>query len=104
MRAMTVVVTGNCEGCRYTECTEVCPVSCFHGDARMLYVDPDLCIDCGACIPVCPVTAIVDERDLSPADRVWAERNAERASVLPVVSRREAPLPTADARRASLSR
>ena len=36
----------------------VCPVECFHEDERMLYIDPEECIHCGACVPECPVEAI----------------------------------------------
>ena len=57
---MTFVVTSNCHGCRYTDCVLVCPVDCFHGDQDMLYIDPDVCIDCGACEPECPNTAIYE--------------------------------------------
>ena len=55
---MTYVVTDNCQKCRFTDCVTVCPVDCFHADAEMLYIDPDECIDCGACVPACPVEAI----------------------------------------------
>ena len=55
---MTFVVTDNCKGCRFTDCVAVCPVDCFHGDGDMLYIDPGECIDCGACVPACPVDAI----------------------------------------------
>ena len=48
---MTTVVTDNCNGCRFTDCVAVCPVECFHYDDNMLYIDPDVCIDCSACIP-----------------------------------------------------
>jgi NAD-dependent dihydropyrimidine dehydrogenase PreA subunit len=60
-------------------CVEVCPVDCIHfdeGDDRMLYINPDECIDCGACEPACPVTAIFSEDDL-PADQAdYKEINA----------------------------
>lgn len=36
---MTVVVTDNCQLCRFTQCVTVCPVACFHGDETMLYID-----------------------------------------------------------------
>jgi ferredoxin len=45
----------------------VCPVACIHFDAgqdRKLYIDPQECIDCGACAPACPVKAIYAEFDL----------------------------------------
>ena len=64
---MTFVVTDHCRHCRYTDCVAVCPVECFHGDAEMLYIDPVVCIDCGACVPECPVEAIYEEGSL-PAE------------------------------------
>lgn len=95
---MTFVVTSNCRQCRYTDCVLVCPVDCFHGDAEMLYIDPDECIDCGACVPECPVEAIFDEGSLPDDEQDWLAINAERSKHLPVVDARHEPLRTADAR------
>lgn len=99
---MTIVVTDNCQLCKFTECLSVCPVACFHGDLDMVYIDNDVCIDCRACIPVCPVKAILAEEDL-PDDKIhWVEVNAEKSRILPVISEKQTPLPTAEARRAEL--
>ena len=99
---MTVVVTDNCQLCRFTECVSVCPVACFHADDRMVYIDNDVCIDCMACIPVCPVKAIVAEADLSEGQFHWVAENAEKSRQLPVINDKQTPLPTAEARRAEL--
>ena len=99
---MTHVVTQNCARCRFTDCAVTCPVQCFHGDADRLYIDPEVCIDCSACIPACPVHAIAEEFDLTEDQLVWARTNAERASTLPVISDKQAPLATAEARRKEL--
>jgi len=99
---MTHVVTDHCRQCRYTDCVSVCPVDCFHGDAEMLYIDPVRCIDCGACIPECPVEAIYDEGTLPRELDPWLTRNAERAKILPVVNARAEPLGTAEARARAL--
>ena len=99
---MPHVVTDNCERCRFTECVAVCPVECFHADAARLYIDPAVCIDCGACIPACPVRAIADAIDLPAHQTHWVARNAEASARLPRIGAREAPLPTAEARRAEL--
>jgi ferredoxin len=98
---MTFVVTSSCKGCRYTDCVVVCPVDCFHGDDDMLYIDPDVCIDCAACLPECPVEAIYDEGSLPPEDESWLAINAERAKSLPVVNARAEPLSTSAARAAA---
>lgn len=45
-------------------CVDECPVDCIYEGARALYIQPDECIDCGACEPVCPVEAIYYEDDL----------------------------------------
>lgn len=99
---MPHVVTARCERCRYTECVAVCPVECFHADAQRLYIHPVVCIDCGACVPACPVRAIVDVFDLAAGSEDVVARNAERSQVLPLITQRQAPLPGADARRAEL--
>jgi ferredoxin len=35
----------------------------------LLYIDPDTCIDCGACVPECPYEAIFPEEEV-PFDHV----------------------------------
>lgn len=99
---MTVVVTDNCESCRFTECVKVCPVACFHSDDKMVYIDNNVCIDCGACIPVCPVQAIYAEDDLPPEKKRWIDINRERSVALPVITKSMDPLPTAAEKRAAL--
>lgn len=99
---MTFVVTSNCQRCRFTDCVTVCPVDCFHGDEQMLYIDPDECIDCGACVPECPVEAIYDETELPDDQAPWQAINAKRAGSLPVVCEKAEPLPTAAARKREL--
>jgi len=43
---------------------EVCPVSCIEEGENMFYIDPDVCIDCGACESVCPTDAIYIEDEV----------------------------------------
>lgn len=98
---MTTIVTENCQRCRFTDCVTVCPVSCFHGDDEMLYIDPDVCIDCGACISKCPVEAIFEEP--IPSDQQhWIDINAKRAPDLPVVKTKQPPYPGAEERKKAL--
>ena len=99
---MTYVVIDNCQKCRYTDCVVVCPVDCFHASAEMLYIDPDECIDCGACVPECPVEAIYPEDELPDDKKEWTVINAEKSPDLPVITEIEDALPTADARKKEL--
>jgi NAD-dependent dihydropyrimidine dehydrogenase PreA subunit len=48
-------------------CIEECPVDCIYEGDRKLYINPRECIDCGACEPVCPETAIFTDIK-APAD------------------------------------
>ena len=61
---MTYVVTDACIDCLDRSCTQVCPVDCIYEGGRMTYINPNECIDCGACEPVCPEEAIFYEDDL----------------------------------------
>jgi ferredoxin len=99
---MTFVVTSNCQRCRFTDCVDVCPVDCFHAAEDMLYIDPDECIDCGACVPECPVLAIHDETQIPDDMKQWVVINAQRSKSLPVINKTEPPLPTAQARKKEL--
>jgi ferredoxin len=99
---MTFVVTDNCQRCRFTDCVAVCPVDCFHGDAEMLYIDPNECIDCGACVPECPVEAIFDETQVPDDKKQWIAVNAEKSAGLPVINAKQDPLPGAEERKEQL--
>jgi len=99
---MTFVVTSRCKGCRFTHCVTVCPVECFHGDGEMLYIDPVECIDCGACVPECPVEAIYDEEDVPAEERHWIQVNAEHANQHPVITEQQEALPGAEERKKAL--
>jgi ferredoxin len=99
---MTFVVTDNCQRCRFTDCVAVCPVDCFHADDEMLYIDPNECIDCGACVPECPVEAIFDETQLADDKKQWIKINADKAGGLPVINTKQDPYPGAEERKEKL--
>lgn len=69
---MAFVIAEPCIGVKDTACVDACPVDCIRpkrdesdfAEAAMLYINPIMCIDCGACVPVCPVSAIFAEGDL----------------------------------------
>ena len=89
---MAYVVTEPCDKCKYTDCVEVCPVDCFHEDETILYIDPEECIDCGACIPECPVEAIFEEDDAPEEWQHYIKINAEKSLILPVIIEKKEPL------------
>ena len=74
---MTYVVVENCIKCKYLDCVEVCPVDCFYEGDNMLVIHPDECIDCGACVPACPVSAIYPVEDLPERWKKFAGINAD---------------------------
>ncbi|MCB0278535.1 MAG: 4Fe-4S binding protein [Calditrichaeota bacterium] len=84
---MAYVITEACIGVTDTACVEVCPVDCIHptkeewvdGKAKgdMLYINPDECIDCGACLPECPVEAIYEEDDIPDNLQKFIQINAD---------------------------
>ncbi|MBA01387.1 MAG: ferredoxin [Chloroflexi bacterium] len=76
---MTYVITSPCIDTMDQSCVDVCPVDCIHfeeGADKILYIDPDECIDCGACEPACPVTAIFEEDDVPDEEKAYTEINA----------------------------
>jgi len=73
---MTHVVVSGCVDCKYQECVAVCPVDCFREASTYLVIDPDECIDCGACIPACPVEAIFVNDEVPDQWQSFIETNA----------------------------
>jgi NAD-dependent dihydropyrimidine dehydrogenase PreA subunit len=81
---MAYVIAEPCIGTKDSACVDACPVDCIHpkkddarfADAEMLYIDPVECIDCGACVPVCPVSAIFALDDLPEKWTEFTEKNA----------------------------
>ena len=86
---MTHVVAEPCFGCKYTDCVVVCPVECFYEGEQMLYIHPDECIDCEACVPECPVEAIFHEDNLPEEWKDFTALNAEMATAVPGDHRKE---------------
>ena len=78
---MAYYITETCIDVKDKACVEVCPVDCIHpidGDGEpMLYIDPDECIDCGACEPECPVEAIFAEEDMPEDQGRFVEINTK---------------------------
>jgi NAD-dependent dihydropyrimidine dehydrogenase PreA subunit len=75
---MTYTITSPCIDTMDQSCVDVCPVDCIHFDEgvdKILYIDPDECIDCGACEPACPVSAIYAEDDVPDEEEAFKEIN-----------------------------
>ena len=73
---MTYVITQPCIGVKDASCVDVCPVDCIHEFGRMLIIDPEECIDCGACEPECPVEAIFPEDALPDEYKTWTPKRS----------------------------
>ena len=73
---MAYIVGDPCVKCKYTDCVAVCPVECFYEGKNALVIHPDECIDCGACEPECPTTAIFEESALPSQWNVYIDINA----------------------------
>ena len=82
---MTYVITSPCVGVKDGSCVDVCPVDCIHpaqgepgyDNEDQLYINPDECIDCGACEPACPVTAIFEESAVPADEQKYTQINAD---------------------------
>ena len=74
---MAYVIAEPCIDVKDRACVDECPVDCIYEGPRMLYIQPDECVDCDACVPVCPVTAIFAEDDTPEEWKVFAAINAE---------------------------
>lgn len=81
---MSFIIGKSCIGCIDTACVNVCPVDCINGpfvidglakevigmteeqkQGLQLYIDPIMCIKCGACVPECPVDAIYSSEQMA---------------------------------------
>lgn len=91
---MTYVVTAYCDGCKYTDCVEVCPVEAFHEGPTMLYINPETCIDCDVCVAQCPVEAIYADDQVPEQWEEYTQINADEYAKYPELSEKKDPLPT----------
>jgi ferredoxin len=82
---MAYIICEPCVDVKDTACVDVCPVDCIHprkdeaafATSRMLYIQPDECIDCGACVPACPVDAIFALEDTPVEWSSYIDQNRE---------------------------
>ncbi len=94
---MAFVVCEPCRDCKYTDCVVVCPMECFYQDEQQLYIDPDNCIDCEACVPECPVEAIFHDTRVPEPWQNFIALNAQRSAELKQsggnITQKQDPLP-----------
>lgn len=74
---MTYVIAEPCIDVKDRGCVDVCPVDCIYEGDHQLYIQPDECIDCGACVPECPVSAIFPEDEVPPEWTAYIAKNRE---------------------------
>ena len=92
---MPYIITETCVGLCDTACVDVCPVDCIHGpidtegsgaevkedgfdpEGKQLYINPEVCIDCDACVPACPVDAIYEESEVPDDQQKYIAKNYE---------------------------
>jgi ferredoxin len=86
---MAFVVTEPCVGCKYTDCVVVCPAECFYEGEQMLFIDPHDCLDCEACVPECPVSAIFHDTAVPPQWQHYIALNAEGARRYPRITEKK---------------
>ena len=84
---MTYIIAEPCVDVMDRSCVDVCPVDCIYelektelkeGDAAykaMLYIQPEECIDCGACEPECPEEAIFPEDEVPEKWEPYIDHN-----------------------------
>jgi NAD-dependent dihydropyrimidine dehydrogenase PreA subunit len=74
---MAYVIAEPCVDVHDRGCVDECPVDCIYDGVRKGYIHPDECVDCAACEPVCPVTAIFHEDDVPAAWRAYIHIDRE---------------------------
>ena len=87
---MPYIIAAACVDVMDRSCVEECPVDCIYEGARKLYINPVECIDCGACEPACPVSAITQDRRVPPEQAEFGADNAR--FFIEVLPGRDAPL------------
>lgn len=93
---MTYIVMSGCIGCKHSDCVDVCPTDSFHEGPNMLVINPEDCIDCGICEPVCPVDAIRLDTDVPELELSLIEINSRMSQKWPNIVKSKPALPDAE--------
>ena len=81
---MSFVIIDTCAGVKDASCVTVCPVDCIitNDEQPQYFINPDECIDCGACVPECPVNAIYNEQESLPnGQEIWIQINKDFGNI-----------------------
>jgi NAD-dependent dihydropyrimidine dehydrogenase PreA subunit len=82
---MSFVITQPCISTKDASCVNICPVDCIHptpdepdyASVEHLYINPNECINCGACEPACPSTAIFEEAAVPDDWKGYIKKNLD---------------------------
>jgi ferredoxin len=74
---MAYIITEPCIDVKDGDCTQACPVDCIYEGGRMFYIHPEECINCGLCLSICPVDAIVWDGEITPDMRRFEAINKD---------------------------
>ena len=76
---MAYVICEPCIDAKNLACVDVCPVDCIQGgpNQKQMFIDPAACIDCDACVPACPVSAIFAAADVPAKWQRFIRVNAD---------------------------
>jgi NAD-dependent dihydropyrimidine dehydrogenase PreA subunit len=74
---MAYVITSPCIDVKDGDCQTACPVECIYEGGRMMYIQPDECINCGLCLSVCPVQAIYEGDEVPANEAAFTAANAD---------------------------
>lgn len=80
---MTYIIAQPCIGVVDRACVDVCPVECIYDGEEQLYIKPEECIDCGACEPECPVSAIFEESAVPEEWKSFVAKNYDYFATRP---------------------
>lgn len=80
---MTYIICEPCVGVMDKACVDVCPVDCIHEneEEKMLYIHPEDCVDCGLCVPECPVDAIFADDQVPEKWEAFTKKNYDLSGV-----------------------
>ncbi len=87
---MTYVIGSACVDVVEKSCVQDCPADCIYEGDRAMYINPDECVDCGACAFICRMDAIYYETDLPEDQQQFLADNA--AFFTELLPGRDAPL------------